>query len=110
MPALRGRFCFARSRSLGRDPLLSAAPKPIRVLRALSVSRVALPASHEGRAVGTGFSVRLTPDVLGPEAWGRHADVWSFAPQAAATEDLPREGPPSPGEPAEAWRVHARLY
>src|ERR1700677_381341 len=31
-------------------------------------------------------------------------------PQAAQTEDLPREGPPSPGEPAEARRVYARLY
>jgi small subunit ribosomal protein S12 len=39
----------------------------MRVLRALLVSRVALPASREGRAVGTGFSVRLTPDVLGSE-------------------------------------------
>jgi small subunit ribosomal protein S12 len=36
----------------------------MRVLRALLVSRVALPASRESRSVGTGFSVRLTPDVL----------------------------------------------
>src|SRR5476649_531708 len=40
----------------------------------------------------------------------RDADDQPVDPQTAATEDIPRKGPPSRGEPAKARRVHARLY